>query len=452
MPSASERGDSLPEALQVDTGVIETHDLIKENLDDTGGLGKVDKLSSKAALATTDEDTADLLGRALELCKSYGGIPVLFPLPLPARPVKSQSGSARLRRRFEKRLSVWKVVVKIIRGLNRLDAGDLKDTYNAAAVPVPMMVAEARQKIVGSLLREAAKFVQSRRAVPTGDYSDFNVALHGLMKNSRLQDGYCFLPSGPAQVPLRALSIAEPPADHPGLDMLEALPPQEAVIYSSESNIVDWCGKSETILQELYEQFCFIGGSTSEYINYFHRSDVSSLWQWEALENVKCIGGFSTVPKKCGILQRKLLMQVPFNYLMRDISSRSAVGMNGGRSVTRLRTQGAMQAAACDQSNAFTSIRVPKWMVRYQGTPPIPAKYVWALLPDELRNKLHHHSMVSACYRRLAMGSAHAVHILMMINLRIIGIAIRSHRFLVTNTTRPTNDTHADELIISPYS
>ena len=144
-------------------------------------------------------------------------------------------------------------------------------------------------------------------------------------------------------------------------------------------------------------------------------------------------------------------MQVPFNYLMRDISSRSAVGMDGGRSVTRLRTQGAMQAAACDQSNAFTSIRVPKWMVRYQGPPPIPAKYVWALLPDELRNKLHHHSMVSACYRRLAMGSAHAVHILMMINLRIIGIAIRSHRFLDTNTTRPTNDANADELSVHTH-
>ena len=35
MPSASERGDSLPEALQVDTGVIETNDLSEKNLDDT---------------------------------------------------------------------------------------------------------------------------------------------------------------------------------------------------------------------------------------------------------------------------------------------------------------------------------------------------------------------------------------------------------------------------------
>jgi hypothetical protein len=165
------------------------------------------------------------------------------------------------------------------------------------------------------------------------------------------------------------------------------------------------------------------------------------LWQWEALENVKCVGGFSTVPKKCGIMQRKLLMQVPFNYLMRGVSSRSAVGMDGGRSVTRLRTQGAMQAAACDQSNAFTSIRVPSWMVLYQGTPPIPAIHVSALLPDALRNRLRPHSMVSACYRRLAMGSAHAVHILMMINLRIIGIAIRSSRFLHTDALRPAYST-----------
>lgn len=59
--------------------------------------------------------------------------------------------------------------------------------------------------------------------------------------------------------------------------------------------------------------------------------------------------------------------------------------------------------------------------------------------------------MVSACYRRLAMDSAHAVHILMMFNLRIIGIAIRSHRFLDTITTRPTNYTYADEVSVHTH-
>ena len=108
-----------------------------------------------------------------------------------------------------------------------------------------------------------------------------------------------------------------------------------------------------------------------------------------------------------------------------------------------------MQAAACDQSNAFTSVRVPSWMVLYQGTPHIPAVHVWALLPDELRNRLRPHSMVSTCYRRLAMGSAHAVHILMMINLRIIGIAICSGRFLHTDALRPACDTHTNALVES---
>ena len=222
MPSGSERGESLPGALQGDCNVIEAKELVNEECDDHSGKTGVDRPSSEAALAHADKEVDDLLGRALELCKSHGGIPVLFPLPLPARPVKSLSGSARLRLRFEKRLRVWKVVVKIIRALNQLDAGDLRVPTNTARTPVPAMVAEARQKIVGSLLREAAGFVQSRRALPTGDYSDFNVVLHGLIKSSRLQDGYCFVPSGPAQVPLRALSSAEPPADHRGLDMLEA--------------------------------------------------------------------------------------------------------------------------------------------------------------------------------------------------------------------------------------
>jgi len=73
---------SLPGALQGDCNVIEAEELFNEKCDDYSGKAGVDRPSSEAALARTGEEVDDLLGRALELCKSHGGIPVLFPLPL----------------------------------------------------------------------------------------------------------------------------------------------------------------------------------------------------------------------------------------------------------------------------------------------------------------------------------------------------------------------------------
>ena len=285
------------------------------------------------------------------------------------------------------------------------------------------------------ILREAAGFVRSRRGVPTGDYTNFDCALRSLVKAARLDGGYYRLDRRPPQIPLFAQQISEPAVDHPGLCMLEALPQRESAFYACERNVVDWCGKSRTVLQELYDQFCFIGGDLREYIAYFHRSDVAPLWCWKAFSQVKCVGGFSTVSKKAAGQQRKLLMQVPFNYLMTDVRARAGIGMNGGGAVSRLRsgTQG-FEAAVCDQSNSFTSVIVPTWMIEYQATPPVAAAHVWSLLPAGLRATLKPYSLVSACYRRLAMGSAHAVFILMAINLRIIGQVLRSPLVNLGNT------------------
>ena len=48
-------------------------------------------------------------------------------------------------------------------------------------------------------------------------------------------------------------------------------------IYACEQNVIDMSGKSELILSELYDQFCFIGGSLDAYLRYFDRVDVRHL-------------------------------------------------------------------------------------------------------------------------------------------------------------------------------
>ena len=155
-----------------------------------------------------------------------------------------------------------------------------------------------------------------------------------------------------------------------------------------------------------------------EYLRYFDRADVRHLWDWHAASEVRCFGGFSTVAKKSGGKQRKLLMQVPFNYLMCSVHQRPGLGMDGGKAVSRIRSDGeGFACAACDESNAFTSVIVRHVMIKFQGTPPVVAATFWHLLPIALRSRIRRRDPVSACNRRLTMAASHAVFILMQINL-----------------------------------
>ena len=94
------------------------------------------------------------------------------------------------------------------------------------------------------------------------------------------------------QVPLLADRIVEP-SDDQVVDMLTALPSREASFYSSEKNAIDLCGKSETLFREIEDQFAFVGGSMSEYISYFERTDLpTNMWAWIPFKDAKAISGF----------------------------------------------------------------------------------------------------------------------------------------------------------------
>lgn len=120
-------------------------------------------------------------------------------------------------------------------------------------------------------------------------------------------------------------------------------------------------------------------------------------------------------------------MSCSFNYLLSDPRDRSCLGMAGAGALSRVHVGAeGLSIAACDQSNAFTRVKVPGWMVPYLATPPVVAEAVWDLLPSDLRESIEPTTMVSPCYNRLPMGCSHSVHILMSINMQSIGMTLRS--------------------------
>jgi hypothetical protein len=61
-----------------------------------------------------------------------------------------------------------------------------------------------------------------------------------------------------------ARAIAEQAPDHAGMPILEVLPTREADFYSAEADVVDMCGKSKVILEQLYDQYWVVGGNMNE--------------------------------------------------------------------------------------------------------------------------------------------------------------------------------------------
>ena len=70
---------------------------------------------------------------------------------------------------------------------------------------------------------------------------------------------------------MRSADIDEPPRGSAVVDMLEALPPEEREFYSSEENVIDWCGKSSELFFEIQERYSFVGCVYEEYVAYFGR-------------------------------------------------------------------------------------------------------------------------------------------------------------------------------------
>ncbi|CAK0808808.1 unnamed protein product [Prorocentrum cordatum] len=109
---------------------------------------------------------------------------------------------------------------------------------------------------------------------------------------------------------------------------------------------------------------------------------------------------------------------VAANYMYLDVRSREEHGLHGGAALANVHLPSdALCAAACDQSNAFTSVEVPEWMWAWQAVPPLRAGLVWDALPWELRDRVCPGTWIYPMWKRLVMGGSHSVHILMNINM-----------------------------------
>ena len=412
-------------------------------------------MTSEANLSDCLDDVSPdpFLADACERCADFDSLfqPSefdLFPLPCLSFPDEPVSASARVRNRFTRKRRLCRHVNGLIRFLNFLYRGFRADSHSADFVhSLPFHQWQgARLSVLRKLFCISKRFLEDRRvASEMGLPTCGQQAVASLIKQSKIDNsGYAAVASLHTQVPLIADAIVEP-SDDGIVDMLNALPPRESRFYRAESNCISWVGKSATIVEELEGQFAFVGGSLDEYIRYFGRPDLpTDMWSWLPFSEVKSVSGFAVVPKKDGITQRKLLMSCTFNYLLNDPRKRSCLGMSGAGALSRVHAGSeGLSIAACDQSNAFTRVRVPDWMIPYLATPPVVASLVWDLLSEDLKCRITLNTMVSPCYHRLPMGCSHSVHILMSINMQVIGMTLRAN--LKMNRTPAELDDRDDE-------
>jgi hypothetical protein len=245
-----------------------------------------------------------------------------LPAPLPERPTLTTTTSSRLKTRFHRRLTVWKRACQLISSCNALYTGG--DPHRAAWMNTEQWQGKhcaAWAAMQQRALRLASAAVKERRGPgPTGVQ-----ALATLLRLA--SHGYSVTPGAVRQVPLYAQAIDEPPA-HIQIQMLDALPPEEAEFYASEANVVDRSGKAEAVSRELEEQYSFLGGDYRQWVLYLNRPDLAAgMWSFLEAHDVKAVSGISAVPKKDATRQRKLLMSVVTNYWWCDVRRRRNFGL-----------------------------------------------------------------------------------------------------------------------------
>ncbi len=350
----------------------------------------------------------------------------LLPARLLLVPKVPRARGHRVRQRAQQNRDTVLIANDLLRSLNSLNAGLRSDKVRTTcqsriSFEESLQREDALTSLHSLVMKHAATVALARRELGPGRSQGAHLAQE-LIKMD-LVDRYHFQPRNNLMVPMVAANIAEPPIGAPVVEMLEALPLREREFYSDEDNVIDPVGKCDAVFQELQERHAFIGGSYSEYVAYMNRTDMPpDIWHFSTADDVKAVAGVTCVHKKCGVLQRKIIMQVASNYWFSSVDERTNLGMTGGSAVSGLfDTTGSARMATWDQGNAFTSVRTPRWMWPWVTAPPLRARDIWKRLSSSLRSLLGPAGWVYPQYTRLAMGSSHAVFILMSINLHCVG-------------------------------
>lgn len=134
------------------------------------------------------------------------------------------------------------------------------------------------------------------------------------------------------------------------------------------------------------------------------------------MDNIKAMAGPSSVLKKNGVAQRKLIGQRAANYTFAaDPTCRADLG------IKFLRISWQLQLAT-RMGPLLSLVKIPQWMAAWQAGPPAQAVEVERLLPEKPKQTLSSlQEYVPPKYLRFAMGGSHSVYILMRIDLHHIG-------------------------------
>ena len=173
---------------------------------------------------------------------------------------------------------IWEEASLFMNVLNSMDKGkcetsrcrghDHRRSARAAGAAASACTADiagptaAQARLHRLALREALRLERARWA---DDSSISSVQVMAKLLKTEPLDQYSVRPLSKAgKERMRADDIDEPSSDLT-VDMLAALPPEEAEFYANEENVVDAADKSRVLFEELESKFGFVGGSYEQY-------------------------------------------------------------------------------------------------------------------------------------------------------------------------------------------
>ena len=189
----------------------------------------------------------------------------MLPVPLLPPPRFSRLGSAVLRIRRHRRLTIWCATNEILLCINRLNAGSLRGRKTLRPNRPPSAeVAYGWSRVHARALSEAARLERGRRTFGLS-------GAHAVASMLKTEPAWRYSfkdDTSAAHEVLRADDVDEP--DHNvTVDLLDAIPVEEAEFYSDEGRVVDYPRFTAETFAEIQTRYGFGGGTEEEYEKYF---------------------------------------------------------------------------------------------------------------------------------------------------------------------------------------
>ena len=166
-----------------------------------------------------------------------------------------------MRKRWKRARELCTIANEILYDLNSIDSGLRAHRTHRR---VHCTASDARSALLRRIMELAAKVASVRRDPSIAKVSGAQATAS--LARAELTDHYSFRASSHNQVQLKAAALDEPQLGWPSVNLLDALPPDEARFYADEANCLELAGKSKVLFDQLQEQYGFVSGDYSEYL------------------------------------------------------------------------------------------------------------------------------------------------------------------------------------------